>query len=207
MQHLYPPDCGSPFFPFGYCACTLAVVGSAQQEVAACNASELQLGDGDGTGGNVTTTVSQVAVVQGDKITYTGFSDYTEVGDDPGYSYNHTFSVAGERVVVTLDLFFGKTVEAEVFVTHGTVDPDYNEDDGFAAKKDVTGGAGPASPVRACYDEFFARNDGSFGQDEGDYYSVYYNKGYSGCNGNFAYTAPTYEVTVFEKDIDSNVDE
>ena len=203
MQHLYPPDCGSPFFPFGYCECTLAVVGTTGEMVVPCNASGLQLGDGDGTGGNVTTALSQVAVVQLDNVTYTGFSDYTEEGDDPGYSYNHTFSVAGEGVLMTLDLFFGMTVEAEGFVTSGTVDRDYSYDYENAAETGVNDGAVAAvsmaqNPVSACLEEFRARNDGVFEDVEGDYYSVHYDRGYSGCFGNAEYRAPTFEVTILE---------
>ena len=53
---------------------------------------------------------------------------------------------------------------------------------------------------------FNARSYGVSWDAEGDCYSVYYDRGYSGCFGNAEYRAATFEVTLFEDDA-SDVDD
>ena len=121
----FMPECGSPYFPFGICECTLWVsgVGIVNQP---CNTSELTLGVHSRFPDGPSTNEDGVVVDERGRITYTGFSDYTDADDEPEYKYNVTVTADGQNTTVFMDFYRTDVLLAEDLSEEGEVSDDYD---------------------------------------------------------------------------------
>lgn len=132
----YTPECGSPYYPFGVCECKMIVSGVGVV-TRPCDTREVTLGvrsapNGLPTAGLPSTSEDGVTVDSRGRVTYTGFSDYTDEEDEPRWQYNVTVAAgdaaAGELELVTvfLDFFQTDVIDAEELTEEGDISEDYD---------------------------------------------------------------------------------
>ena len=134
----YIPACLSPLLPFGVCECVFRITRrprptSGRPElrprvsVAPCSTAVLRAGAGVG-GADGSFSDDDLAVVEAGDFTETWFSNFTELGQEPDFTYTVTATSRSTVVNATLSIFSGLVVNTDYLEEGEDISEDYDYD-------------------------------------------------------------------------------